>query len=137
MRIDEERRGQPLTGGAARRPAQEHCAAHFAQSTDLLRRIDVWKGRVTLSYVCPYRHRLPCEDCISWVSSRHGKNSAICGAWRAAASATGRTRTEAIHDSADASTLLAKDSFVDTLCEGLQDESGVERHERGGEEILE
>ena len=74
---------------------------------------------------------------IWWVSSRHRKNGATGGARRAAASAPGRTRTEAIHDSADACTLLAKDSFVDTLCEGLQDESGVERHERGGEEILE
>ena len=65
------------------------------ESTDLLRRIIVpveGQGEVTLTHVCPHRHRYPLEDYIWWVSSGHGKKQ--CNWWCAAASATGRTQTE-------------------------------------------
>ena len=67
------------------------------KSTDFLRRIIApvgGQGGVTLSCACSHCHRFPIEDDIWWVSTRHGKKQCRGG-----------------------------DSFVETLFEGLQEQS--------------
>ena len=78
------------------------------KSTDFLWRIIApvgGQGGVTLSYVYPHCHRFPIEDCIWWVSTRHGKKQ--CNWWCAACgdqySWKNPNRYLVIHDSADPS----------------------------------
>ena len=66
-------------------PRKSNAQKVMKKSTDFLRRIIAQlKDRV-----CPHCHRCPREDHIWWVSMRHGRNSAIGGERRAAASTTG------------------------------------------------
>ena len=122
------------------------------KSTNILRRKIVpvqGQGVVSLSYVCPHLYRFPIEDYIWWVSTGHAKNSAIGGARLAAASTTGKIRTESWSyrtprtpqcfgltfrctvratiscalSSFWANQQMGRDSLVDVLVEGLQEQN--------------